>query len=175
MFMFFCMMPILIVVAALPITLGQRIWKSSVASTSPAEAQTLRFLGMNLIEPALNIFLVGGLLWLFEPSFVPYLGESLRWVAFFQTLALTLPMAVLLVPLIGWNSNHAGCRRINRQLVALGLLRWGVTALSLIWLPALLAGIGIFIGSLVWVSQQANGIRPEDVVAGEWRWRRQPV
>jgi hypothetical protein len=167
----------------LPLTLGIRIRKAVTLRTSPAEEQTLRFLGLNLIEPAVNIFVVPALMFLLQPDFIRDLMNEFStpfWPSFGVALGLTLPMAVLLLPLIGWNSVDRRCRWINRQLVGLGLLRWGVTALTLIWPPALIGGILIFISSLVWVSIKARqiadptssrfkpiGLGPEGVMVGE--------
>jgi hypothetical protein len=155
---------------------GVRIWKTSRARTNPAEAQTLRFLGLNLIEPALNAFLVPGLVWLLRPHFWDYLMEADGPFRFSlgQALVVTLPVALLLLlPLIGWNSVDQRCRRINRRLVGLGLARWGVTAIVLsapFFMFLGMIGLGF---SLHWIKQQAQhpyqavGLGPEGVMVGE--------
>jgi hypothetical protein len=117
-----------------------------------------------LIEPGINVLAVTGLMLLFQPHFVSQAYFSVTpppplWGSFGPALLLTLPMALLLLPIKGWNSPDWECRQINRRLVALGLLRWGVSALTLIWQPALLAGMAIFVGSVLWVSRRADFIK----------------
>ncbi len=169
-----------LLLVVLPVTLGLRIWHRITPHTTLEEAQTLRFLGLNLIEPAVNSFVVAGLIWLSKPIFIRYLMHThseLLWPSFTAALGVTLPMLVLLLPLIGWNSVNQRCQAINRQLVLLGLLRWGVTIMTLIWVPALLGGIVLFIGSLVWCKSKSRqlagtgfkavGLGPEGVMVGE--------
>ena len=173
--LFFCLVvPILMFGAALSLTLGLRIWHSSSLGRNPAETRTLWFLGLNLGEPAVNMPVVTGLVLLMEPLILNAMLDDLfvPWAWFGLALGQTLPMAVLLLPVLGWNSTNAACRRINRRLVALGLLRWGVTALTLIWPPAFFAGILIFGGSLAWVSKQATALGSENMMVGEWSWRK---
>jgi hypothetical protein len=159
---FFYLMPIVVVA-----TIGIRIWRSGAAHVDGAEKQTLRFLGLNLIEPAINMFVVIGLIVLFKAHFVEEAYFSAippppLWGSFGPALLLTLPVAVLLLPIKGWNSPHAGCRQINRELVAIGLLRWSMSALTLIWSMALWAGMAIFVGSVWWVNRQAGIINQRD-------------
>jgi hypothetical protein len=149
---------------AVAVTIGVQIWRSGAAQMSAEEKRTLRFLGLNLIEPGINVFAVTGLMLLFQPDFVQEAYFSVMpppplWESFVPALGLTLPMAVLLLPGLAWNSANWECRQINRRLVALGLLRWGVSALTLIWQPALLAGMAIFVGSVLWVIRQADVIK----------------
>ena len=155
---------------------GVRIWKTSRAHRNPAEAQTLRFLGLNLIEPALNAVLVPGLVWLLRPYFWDYLMEADGPFRFSsgQALLVTLPVALLLLlPLIGWNSADQRCRGINRRLVGLGVLRWGVTAIVLASPFFMFLGLYLLVFSLGWIKQQAQhpyqavGLGPEGVMVGE--------
>jgi hypothetical protein len=164
MVIFFYLIPI-----AVAATIGIGIWRSGAAHVDGAEKQTLRFLGLNLIEPGINVFVVTGLIVLFEANFVEEtffsaLPPPPLWGSFGPALFLTLPISVLFLPLKGWNSPDWECRQINRQLVALGLLRWEVSALTLIWQPALLAGVAVFAGSVWWVNRQAGIIQPAPVV-----------
>jgi hypothetical protein len=149
---------------AVAATIGIGIWRSGAAQMSEEEKRTLRFLGLNLVEPGINVLAVTGLMLLFQPDFISHLiklelGSAPLWTYFGPALGLTLPMAVLLLPGLGWNSADWECRQINRQLVALALLRWGMSALTLIWLPGLLGGMTIFVGSILWVSRQADFIK----------------
>jgi hypothetical protein len=159
MIIFFYLIPI-----AVAATIGIGIWRSGAAHRSAEEKRTLRFLGLNLIEPGINVFAVTGLIVLVESHFVEQaffssLPPPPLWGSFVPALVLTLPMAVLFLPIKGWNSPDWECRQINRQLVVIGLLRWGVSALTLIWSTAIMAGMAIFVGSVLWVSRQADYIK----------------
>lgn len=162
MIIFFYLIPI-----AVAATIGIGIWRSGAGHIDGAEKQTLRFLGLNLIEPGINVFVVTGLIVLSKARFFEEAHFSVTpppplWGAFVPALLLTLPVAVLLLPIKGWNSPNAGCRQINRELVAIGLLRWSVSALTLIWSMGLWVGIAVFAGSVWWVKRQAAIINQPD-------------
>ncbi|HYF65395.1 MAG TPA: hypothetical protein VD886_21380 [Herpetosiphonaceae bacterium] len=155
MIIFFYLIPI-----AVAATMGVAIWRSGAGEIDPAEKQTMRFLGLNLIEPGINVFAVIGIIALFQMEFVNYIitpepASGPLWQFWGQALIASSPMALLLLPVLGWNSPRYHCRRINRQLVAIGLLRWGVTTLTFIWPTAIWIGMAVFSGSVWWVNRQA--------------------
>ena len=75
--------------------------------------QTLWLIALHLLEAPANALIIGSVMYSRHP---PY------------DLAITLPMAVLLLPALGLLFRDRDCRRVAGTLLGLGLLRWLVTA-----------------------------------------------
>ena len=170
---------LLMLVVVLPLFSGGRIRKYGNYYPHGSERTTLGFLALNMMEPAINVFVMSGLLVVIQPDFFEHvIGSSGPiWDSFGAALAVTFPVSILLLPVLGWNDPHSQCRRINRSLVFIGLIRWGITAFTFIWLPAIILGLVVFIASLVWVNAKAKqitslggkaiGVGPDGVTVGE--------
>lgn len=99
-------------IVAMPIyyLLGIRSWQIYRASqrAQGEHAMTLQFLALNLAEPLLNTPLVG----------------FLYFTAYDYRLFVTLPMALLAVPFLGWNFRDGLMRHTSRSIFRYGMLRW---------------------------------------------------
>jgi hypothetical protein len=138
---------------------GISLIRQSRRQITPERRQTLRWAGGNLIEPAINIFVVYGLITIFLPGYVNVLNDhSPTWHLIPRVLLVTLPILVLLKPVLGWDSGDAPSRKLNRAMVWLGLLRWGGTILGLIFVPAILLGIIIHFCSLMIITGMAASV-----------------
>jgi len=82
-------------------------------SSSGEPEQTLHLIALHLLEAPVNALIIGLMAHSQEP---PY------------NLAITLPMAVLLIPALGLRFRDRDCRRVAETLLALGVLRWLITA-----------------------------------------------
>jgi hypothetical protein len=121
--------------------------------------QTLSWAAGNLVEPLINMFLVSMLLHILVPRYIHRLTTDLPvWELIPQVTLATLPLLVLLKPLLGWNSSDELSRDLNRTLFWLGLLRWGSTILGLIFMPAVLVGIIMLFVSLLIIQDLADNI-----------------
>jgi hypothetical protein len=125
----------------------------------PEREQALRWAGGNLIEPAINVFVVSGLMLLFIRQYIKMVDiDGPTWGMLPQMLLVTLPILILLKPLRGWNSSDEPSRDLNRVLVGIGVLRWAVTVFSLIYPPAVLLGLVVLMISLMVILSMADDI-----------------
>jgi len=136
---------------------GLIAFRMSRQRTGP-DAATLRFLGINLCEPLVtSLFNI-----LFLVLLISHLSD-LSWEAsiFSTRFVLLLPMAVLLLPALGWLRPTVPIyRNLNGRIFALGVARTGITFLILsgpltlnVWLLLLLPFV--FLGG-VWLLGYSN-------------------
>jgi hypothetical protein len=137
---------------------GISLVRQSRRQITPERRQTLRWAGGNLIEPAINIFVVYGLIATFIPRYGNSLNHGPAWHLIPRVLLVTLPILILLKPLLGWDSADTASRNLNRAMVWLGLFRWGGTILGLIFPPAVLLGIIIHFCSLMIITGMAPSV-----------------
>jgi hypothetical protein len=150
---------IIVVLVLFSLGFGIRLTRQSRDQFTPERRQTLRWAGGNLIEPAINIIVVYGLMTIFLPDYVNLLNDhSPTWDLIPRVMLVTLPILILLKPLLGWNSADPPSRNLNRAMVGLGLLRWGGTILGLIFAPAVLLGIIIHFCSLMIITGMAASV-----------------
>ena len=119
-----CVIMLLILAChAYTFSIGLRAWQRAQKCSGEA-SQTFRFIALNLCEPLINTFLilVLSLLLLASLFFHPSTDQYIY-------LLLTLPMAVLLLPVQGIHFQNPLYRKVNRQLLLLGLARWGLNVL----------------------------------------------
>ena len=97
--------------------LGVRSWQLYRASqrVQGEHAMTLQFLALNLAEPLLNTPLV---------AFLYFIARGYSYDDSIYHLFVTLPMALLAVPILGWNFRDALMRRTSRSVFRYGMLRW---------------------------------------------------
>jgi hypothetical protein len=149
---------VIVVLVLFSLGYGISLIRQSRRQITPERRQTLRWAGGNLIEPAINIFVVYGLIATFIPSYGNSLNHGPAWHLIPRVLLVTLPILILLKPLLGWDSGDSPSRKLNRAMVWLGLLRWGGTILGLIFVPAVLLGIIIHFCSLMIITGMAAGV-----------------
>ncbi len=132
----------------------------SFAQRDPEYARTLHFLSINLREPLINCVVVP--LWVLlsrMAALIPGLGP-LQNSGLLMPLLMTLPMAVLLMPLEGLSYSQP-YRSINRRILLLGLARWALTALTYQmtgWsFLSFFAGIALLWYSSAWGKKQLDG------------------
>lgn len=109
---------ILIIIAILfYVLLGTRSWRLFRASqqTQGEHSKTLQFLALNLAEPMLNTPLLA-----FLYGFTNNLPNDQNVYRLF----VTLPMAILALPILGWHFQELRMRDISRSLFWRGILRW---------------------------------------------------
>jgi hypothetical protein len=138
---------------------GIGLIRKSRQESMPEREQALRWAGGNLIEPAINAFVVSGLMLLFIRQYIKMVDiDRPTWGMLPQMLLVTLPILILLKPLRGWNSSDEPSRDLNRALVGIGVLRWAVTVFSLIYPPAVLLGLVVLMISLMVILSMADDI-----------------
>jgi hypothetical protein len=135
--------------------------------------QALRWAGGNLSEPAVNMFVVFGLMLIVLNQYAErytslnhtYAPGPL-WDLTPQAMLVSLPILILLKPLRGWNSSDEPSRDLNRALVGIGVLRWAVTVFSLIYPPAILMGLVVLAISVMVIMSMADAVVNPDPVRG---------
>jgi hypothetical protein len=153
---------------------GIKIWRLSGHQLGPRRT-TLRLLAFNLLEPAINTVLVGLVLVFGVRTF--WASNFMSWGGLPYAAAITLPMALLLLPFVWATSPDPVARGVNIKLGILGLARWAITAITLVVPYAMVLGLIVLGFSLRWVKQQAYqtigahyqavGLGPEGVMVGE--------
>ena len=120
--MFAIAIPALVLLPALvySFVLGVQAFKES-GRQSGEYAMTLRFLGLNLCEPLINTYLIIFLLYQY------YGWEHLLFLV-------NLPMIVLTIPALGLWFSDPFYRDKSKQILLLGLGRWGINILILLCL-----------------------------------------
>lgn len=135
---------------------------------------TLRLLALNMIEPAINTLVIAEL---FDAFGFRSLWSSgfVEWNGMTGAILVTLPMMVLLLPFVWARSPDPVCATINTRLGLLGIIRWGITAITFIFPYTVLVGIGVLWFSYSWVQKQAPklvryqaiGVGPDGVMVGD--------
>jgi hypothetical protein len=162
--------PIAVLVAlGYGISLIRRSRRESMAE----RRQALRWAGGNLIEPSINVFVVCGLMLLFLNQYAKrYVNLTYGspagplWDLTPQAMLVTLPILILLKPLLGWNSSDEPSRDLNRAMIGIGLLRWAVTVFSLIYPPAILMGLVVLAISMMVIVSMADAVANPDPLRG---------
>jgi hypothetical protein len=162
--------PIAVLVA---LGFGVRLIRQGNQEITAEREQALRWAGGNLSEPAINVFVVFGLMLVFLNQYAKrYVDLSYSstagplWDLTPQAMLVTLPILILLKPLRGWNSSDEPSRDLNRALVGIGALRWAATVFSLIYPPAVLLGLVVLMISLMVILNLADAVVNPDPVRG---------
>ena len=145
----------LLIIAGMIITalvIGIRLVRESNQHSGSTKI-TLRLLGLNMIEPAINTLVIAELFDAFGSRSLWSFG-LMEWHDITGALLLTLPMMVLLLPFVWARSLDPVCATINSKLGLLGLLRWLVTAITFIFPYAVLLGLVVLGFSIYWVKRQ---------------------
>ena len=167
--------PLLIVVGLIIMALvrGIRLVRASNQHAGSAKT-TLRLLALNMIEPAINTIMIAVLFNVFVSRSLVSSG-FVEWFGMTGAILVTLPMMVLLLPFVWARSPDPVCATINTRLGLLGIIRWGITAITFIFPYTVLVGIGVLWFSYSWVQKQAPklvryqaiGVGPDGVMVGD--------
>ncbi|HEU5088674.1 MAG TPA: serine/threonine-protein kinase, partial [Roseiflexaceae bacterium] len=113
------MLSVLLAVLLVPAWRGRALWRLA-GTTSGENATALRFMAFNLCEPLVNTFVVLGLIWVVGNLSIRELPVAL----------VTLPMAVLLLPILGVRALDRFVRNTNIMTLAFGVVRWVLNVLA---------------------------------------------
>ncbi len=113
------LLSVLLALLLVPARRGRALWRMAGA-TSGESATALRFMALNLCEPLVNTFVVLGLIWVVDTLSIDELPIAL----------VTLPMAVLLLPILGVRAQDSFVRATNIRTLMLGMVRWALNALA---------------------------------------------